>query len=117
MTNKKLKEYIINCCENHIAIPKPESGHVFIEKIGTTKIVETEKEGFQYSENRKYVPFETLFLCYKELLVSGELKTEWFKKTFPNEYKGRPCNFTTIGGVFELLNIATYKSRGVYIKK
>ncbi len=119
MTNDELKERIIDYYKKHTAISKPKGGYIFIENIGNTKIDGVEKEGFQYSvdsKNKKYVPFDTLFLCYKRIFAFGELTTEWFKTTFPKEYKDRPCNFTTIGGVFILLGIAVYKNSGIYKK-
>ena len=52
--------------------------------------------------------------AYEELRNSGELTRAWFIKNLPGCAREGPCNYTTLGGIFELLGEATYSSRGVY---
>ena len=54
--------------------------------------------------------------AYNELMKSGELTRNWFNSALPACAKEGGCNFTTIGGVFQLLGIATYAERGSYLR-
>lgn len=114
-----MKEQVYNFLKNKTHIPKPEGGYALITNIGFTKIDGIRKEGFQYSiagdNNRKYVPFETLFVCHKKLISSKKVTREWFSEQFEFEHRTRPCNFTTIGGILEKLEIAKYDGHGNYI--
>ena len=53
--------------------------------------------------------------AYNELMKSGEFTRHWFNAKLPACAKEGGCNFTTIGGVFQLLGIATYGGRGTYV--
>ena len=52
--------------------------------------------------------------AYTNLIVSGEFTREWFNKNLIKCSKEGSCNFTTIGGIFELLGVAKYSDRGIY---
>ena len=49
--------------------------------------------------------------AYTHLLKTGILDRSWFKNQFPHSAKEDPCNFTTIGGIFQLLNLVDYHER------
>jgi hypothetical protein len=51
--------------------------------------------------------------AFDRLVTAGEFSRSWFKQSMPACAKEGDCNFTTIGGVFELLGHATY-DRGAY---
>ncbi len=51
--------------------------------------------------------------AFRQLTANGEFSRSWFEKGMPACAKEGGCNFTTIGGVFELLGYATH-GRGVY---
>ena len=53
-------------------------------------------------------------LACERLATTGELRSSWFTSTFPEASRRSPCNFTTIGGVFELLGLAVRDGRGAY---
>jgi len=110
-----LKSIIENYYNKHETFQKPKGGSFIISNIGTTTIEGKEYEGFQYSGQDKYVPFDTMLSCIEKLESSGELSRDWFNRTFP-EHKGRPCNYTTIGSILIKLNKASYV-RGNYLKK
>ena len=55
--------------------------------------------------------------AYRRLLTTGEFTREWFDAHMPRCSKEGPCNFTTIGGIFSLFDLATYERRGVYRKR
>lgn len=54
--------------------------------------------------------------AYDQLNRSGSLTRVWFNENMPKCAKEGGCNFTTIGGIFELLGIAKYSESGVYTK-
>ncbi len=54
--------------------------------------------------------------AYNQLTKSGEFTRAWFNQNLPGCAKEGGCNFTTIGGIFELLGVAHYSRRGVYKK-
>ena len=116
MTNNELKSEIIKLYDKKTIMRKPEGEKFYVCKIGTTKIGEEKKDAFQYSGQSKYVPFDTLFACYKKITSSGSLSRDWFNQNFPFESSSRPCNFTTIGSIFEILKIAKYEGEGSYRK-
>jgi hypothetical protein len=65
---------------------------------------------------QKGVTANEFTLAYNELIKSGEFTRRWFNSELPACAKEGGCNFTTIGGVFQLLGIATYESRGTYLR-
>ncbi len=54
--------------------------------------------------------------AHRQLQENGEISRQWFNRNMPACAKEGGCNFTTIGGVFELLGIVTYQ-RGRYLIK
>ena len=114
MTKVELKNKIINFYDTHESFTKPKGGTFYISNIGTTKIGNETKEAFQYSGQCKFVPFDTLYKCYEQILQENKLTREWFETTFSIENSGRPCNYTTIGSILVKLGIADYAGQGAY---
>ena len=56
-------------------------------------------------------------LACEQLVTTGELRSSWFTSAFPEASRRSPCNFTTIGGVFEILGLAVRDGRGAYRKE
>lgn len=85
-----------------------------------SSIIKIDREGFHYSigqnGNSKKVTYDVLEKCYYQLKSTKEFSREWFNATFPSIAKAAPCNFTTIGGLFQHFNLATYQ-KPTYIKK
>jgi hypothetical protein len=52
--------------------------------------------------------------AFEYLMSSGEFSRKWFDRYLTACAKEGSCNFTTIGGIFELLGHAKYYDRGVY---
>ena len=52
--------------------------------------------------------------AYDRLVATGEFTREWFDANMRRCSSEGPCNFTTIGGIFSLLGLAAYESRGLY---
>lgn len=54
--------------------------------------------------------------AYDRLTETGQITRKWFCAALGKCNADGSCNFTTIGGVFELLGVARYAQRGVYVK-
>lgn len=52
---------------------------------------------------------------YDQLLKSTRLTRRWFNTNLEACAKEGSCNFTTIGGVFQLLGVARYARPGTYV--
>jgi hypothetical protein len=50
----------------------------------------------------------------EHLMRAGDFSRSWFEQSMAPCAKEGGCNFTTIGGVFELLGYAFYERPGVY---
>jgi hypothetical protein len=50
-----------------------------------------------------------------QLSATGKLTRKWFNENLPDCAKDGGCNFTTIGGIFELLGLARYTRPATYI--
>ena len=51
--------------------------------------------------------------AFEHLMTAGEFSRGWFDRSMPSCAKEGGCNFTTIGGIFEVLGYAAY-DRGLY---
>ncbi len=54
--------------------------------------------------------------AFDQLTKTGEFSRSWFQTAMADCDNEDSCNFTTIGGIFELLGDAKYDERGVYRK-
>ena len=63
--------------------------------------------------NSKKVDYSELELALNEINTNGYIDSVWFKRELPKVAKSKPCNFTTMGGIFVTLGICDYK-RGRY---
>jgi len=52
--------------------------------------------------------------AYDVIVKTGEFTYDWFEDNLPDCAKDGSCNFTTIGGIFELSGKAQYAGRGAY---
>jgi hypothetical protein len=52
--------------------------------------------------------------AFKHLIDAGDLSRFWFNKSMRECAKEGACNFTTIGGVLELLGYAAPNDHGIY---
>jgi hypothetical protein len=65
---------------------------------------------------QKGVTWQELERAHAQLRRTGELTTEWFRRNLAACYDEGSCNFTTIGGLLQLLGEAVYERRGVYVR-
>jgi hypothetical protein len=104
-------------------IPKPEAKSNFVVKAWGRRRGECALVYFIPNNRNPDKPHEKgitkteLNCAYEQLQRSGELTHAWFTKNLPECAKEGSCNHTTIGGIFELLGVAKYSSRGVYARQ
>ena len=101
-------------------IPKPEANADFIVKAWGNRRGEHALTYYIPNHRNPQKPYvkgitESEFeKAFVELENSGEFTRVWFNKNLPICAKEGGCNYTTIGGILELLREAIYSSRGVY---
>jgi len=62
----------------------------------------------------KRIPRSVFEEAYETLLNKGEITKVWFANAFPKVDADGSCNFTTLGGIFQILNLAEWAGEGVY---
>ena len=101
-------------------IPKPEAKADFVVKGWGRRRGEKALIYTIPNHNNPEKPYEKgitdseFELAYQQLQRSGELTRAWFDEKLPACNKEGSCNFTSVGGIFELLGEATYSGRGAY---
>jgi hypothetical protein len=101
-------------------IPKPQAHRSFVVKrmgmrAGQDALIylipnhKTPSKPYQ-----KGVTISEWVSAYERLASAGEFTRNWFDLNLPRCAREGGCNFTTIGGVFSLLGIASYDGRGSY---
>ena len=106
-------------------IPKPESENDFtIKGLGMRRSEEALVYRIPTNDLEKYphghekgVTFTEFYKAYTVLQETSNFTKAWFNEKLPECAKEGDCNFTTIGGIFELLGIASYSAPGTYTRK
>jgi hypothetical protein len=102
-------------------IPKPEAREIFTvkgwgkrrgQKALIYYVPNNEDPRKPHEKGVNVVEWE---LAYRELVRSGEITGDWFSQNLPKCAAEGYCNFTTIGGIFDLLGIAKYRDEA-YVK-
>ena len=101
-------------------IPKPEAPGKFLVKGWGSR--RGDDALIYYVPNRKHfdkpyqkgIAVSEFEAAYRQLVETGELTRRWFDEQLVGCAQEGSCNFTTIGGIFELLGEARYDKRGVY---
>lgn len=101
-------------------IPKPEAKAPFrVKGMGTRRSQEamiyqipSHTGQKPYEKGVTLSEFEAAFLV---LRATGSLTREWFNTELAACAKEGACNFTSLGGTLELLGLAKYGGRGVYV--
>lgn len=103
-------------------IPKPEAQADFVVK-GFGKRRGEEALVYLIPNHRNpSKPYEKglcvseLEAAFAQLKSTGALSRSWFEANLPGCASEGACNFTSIGGIFQLLGEAQYASRGVYVR-
>ncbi len=104
-------------------IPKPQARKAFrVKGDGTRRgqpalIYTIPNHNDPRHPHEKGVTYAELERAYSRLRQTGTLTTAWFQAHLSGCYAEGSCNFTTVGGLFELLGEAAYGGRGVYVKQ
>lgn len=64
--------------------------------------------------HRKGVTTQDLKDAYERLVSTGTFTRAWFNENMVTCRAEGGCNFTTLGGLFQLVGLATYEGAGVY---
>ena len=113
-------ERIRKSISSGIVIPKPEAQGDFVVKAwgrrrGESALVYSiPNHGSPRKPHEKGITESEFERAFEELRSSGELTRSWFNENLPACAKEGSCNYTTIGGIFQLLGEAAYATRGVY---
>ncbi len=103
-------------------IPKPSSKGTYKVKGWGTRRGEEALIYMVPNLNDPSAPYEKgvtiseLRLAYEQLQQKGEFSRKWFDSNLKGCAAEGGCNFTTMGGIFEVLGKARY-ARGKYIVK
>jgi hypothetical protein len=102
-----------------VVIPKPEAKSDFIVKDWGKRRGEKALIYFVPNHrnpgrpNQKGVNISEWEKAYGRVMSGEDFSRQWFEKNMTACFEEGDCNFTTIGGIFQLLDLVDYK-RGVY---
>lgn len=102
-------------------IPKPEAKGQFVvkgwgERRGETALIYSiPNHSNPLKPYHKGITESEFEKAYEVLVRRGEFTRQWFNDNLPACAQEGGCNFTTIGGIFQLLGVAKYAERGMYV--
>jgi hypothetical protein len=117
-----IKEKIRAEIQPGMVIPKPDAKAYFkvkgwgMRRNASALIYTIPNHKIPSKPYQKGITTEEFEKAYAQLKTSGEFTREWFNRALPLCAREGGCNFTTIGGIFELLGVAKYSDRGMYAK-
>ena len=103
-------------------IPKPETDNPFrVKGWGMRRgepalIYYIPNYGNPSKPHEKGITVSEWKQAYDQLMKTGELEHSWFRSSMRACHMEGSCNFTTIGGIFQLLGVAERSGRGIYRK-
>jgi hypothetical protein len=103
-------------------IPKPEAkGEFTVKGWGKRRnqvalVYRIPNHNFPSHPYEKGITEHEFETAYKQIMQSGTLTRQWFNSNLASCAKEGGCNFTTIGGIFELLGVARRSERGAYTR-
>lgn len=120
INEENIKSRISELVENKTIIPKPKTENTFrILRFGKRRnetaviySIPSHKEGKSHYE--KGITYSEIFTALNELSKTGYLSRNWFNENLPNCAKEGGCNYTSLGGILELLGFAKYSENGKY---
>lgn len=103
-------------------IPKPEAKADFIvkgwgkrrEEPALVYLIPNHRNASKPHE--KGLTRSELEAAFAQLHSTGTFSRSWFDANLPACASEGGCNFTSIGGIFQLLGEAQYEGRGVYVR-
>lgn len=115
---------IIDLALNHqgTEIPKPHAKAPFlIKRLGKRRgeqalIYQIPSHSEKTPFYEKGVTLTEFDMAHSQLMSTEKFTRDWFNTNLSACAKEGACNFTTIGGIFELIGIAKYQCIGTYVK-
>ena len=103
-------------------IPKPEAKAPFLIKgmgrrRGEPALIYTILSHTGRRPYEKGITITEFEKAYTQLKRIGAFDRSWFNENLSSCAKDGGCNFTSLGGVFQILGIAEYSERGQYIDR
>jgi hypothetical protein len=118
-----LLDRILGKLPSGTVIPKPSAEGKFTVKgegrvRGERGLIYTIPSHKTSSKPRqKGIAESQLTKAFDQLRRTGRLTREWWNDNVRHSANEGGCNFTTVGGLFELLGEAEYIRRGVYARR
>ena len=101
-------------------VPKPlSSGTCRLLRIGESRgaralVYELPKRPESKRASTKRIPLSVFEECADRLSDTGSFTRTWFAEHYPKLESDGTCNFTTVGGILQLLGLALYSGSGEY---
>lgn len=111
---------IENVVDPGMRIPKVRDREIFVKGIGIRRGYEAVIY-YIANKNNPYKPYEKginrleFEKAYKHLLVEGRITRRWFEEKLTQCSYESGCNYSTMGGIFELIGVASRGEKG-YVK-
>lgn len=106
--------------QQHAVVPKPQSSETYrLLRVGESRgeravVYELPKRPKSKRASTKRIPLSAFEKCARQLSATRSLTRKWFADQYPELEVDGTCNFTTLGGVLELLGLARYSGPGEY---
>jgi hypothetical protein len=113
-------DQVRNILKEGIIIPKPRSKEAY-RSLGWKS--SRGEEAFIYAlpkrpkskrASTKRIPSSVFKEACRILIEDGAITKAWFTEAFPKLNADGSCNFTTLGGVFQILGFAKWAKPGSY---
>ena len=116
----KIQQHVERLVRAKAIVPKPQSTETYrLVRIGKSRgaralIYELPKRPESKRVSTKRIPLSVFEECANQLSGTGSLTRTWFIDHYPKLESDGTCNFTTVGGVLQLLGLALYSRPGEY---
>lgn len=117
---KTICSQIRDALKKGVRIPKPRSKEAY-RFVGWRSSRGEEAFVYEIPErpgskrpSTKRIPCSAFKEACRTLLENGEITRAWFAEAFPQVNADGSCNFTTLGGIFQILGLAKCVRPGVY---
>ncbi len=116
----KIQQHVERLVREKAIVPKPQSTETYrLVRIGKSRgaralVYELPKRPESKRVSTKRIPLPVIEECAHRLFCTGSIKRTWFAEHYPQLESDGTCNFTTVGGVLQLLGLARYSGLGEY---